>query len=303
MEYHFNIEYAKKYGVDEAIMIQNFVFWIMKNKANHTHQHEDRTWTYNTKKAFVALFPFWTYEQVKRILKSLIAQGVLIAGNFNKTPMDRTAWYAFKDEEAFIPIVVNPTMESGKSNNPLGQTAPPIPDIIPDIKPERRGDPPAPAEASPPRARSQTRGNSLSLSPEPENPDSLEEKCNRIHRKQKKVPLILNPQTWKDAKELAKQVGEADFLAGFEAFLKSDEPELKNKGYPFPWFIKQASQYIGKAKEGRIYEDIRIVPPEPLTDQERAEGEKILQELKEDFGSRKRGKNGRRCGESTEKGG
>ena len=59
MEYHFNIEYAKKYGVDEAIMIQNFVFWIMKNKANHTHQHEDRTWTYNTKKAFVALFPFW----------------------------------------------------------------------------------------------------------------------------------------------------------------------------------------------------------------------------------------------------
>ena len=181
MEYHFSIEYAEKYSVDEAIMIQNFVFWIMKNKANHTHQHEDRTWTYNTKKAFVALFPFWTYEQVKRILKSLIAQGILITGNFNKTPMDRTAWYAFKDEEAFIPIVVNPTMESGKSNNPLGQTAPPIPDIKPDIKPEREEYPPVSADPPPPGAQGQTGGNSLSLFPEHKNLESLENKLDRIH--------------------------------------------------------------------------------------------------------------------------
>ena len=38
MEYSFNIHIAKKYGVDEAIMIKNFQFWILKNEASDKAQ-------------------------------------------------------------------------------------------------------------------------------------------------------------------------------------------------------------------------------------------------------------------------
>ena len=40
MEHHFNIEYAKKYGILEAILIDNFQFWIAKNRANGKHFHD-----------------------------------------------------------------------------------------------------------------------------------------------------------------------------------------------------------------------------------------------------------------------
>ena len=36
MNYNFNVEIATKIGVDEAIMLNNFVYWLAKNKANNT---------------------------------------------------------------------------------------------------------------------------------------------------------------------------------------------------------------------------------------------------------------------------
>ena len=35
MEYSFNIEHAKEYGVEEAIFLKNLIHWIRKNKANN----------------------------------------------------------------------------------------------------------------------------------------------------------------------------------------------------------------------------------------------------------------------------
>ena len=102
MTYQFDTEHAKKYGVDEAILIQNFAFWIAKNKANNRHEHEDRTWTYNSYKAFAELFEFWSEGQIRTRIESLIDQGVIIKGNFSKNTYDRTTWYAFKDEESFV---------------------------------------------------------------------------------------------------------------------------------------------------------------------------------------------------------
>lgn len=120
MNYSFSIEHAQQYGVDEAIMLQNFLFWIRQNAANNRHQYDGRTWTYNSKKAFTKLFPFWSYDQVKRVLNSLVNQDVLVTGNYNKIPFDRTLWYAFKEENLFLEITSEnpPSLE----NQPLGKT-------------------------------------------------------------------------------------------------------------------------------------------------------------------------------------
>ena len=96
--YHFRVLDAIRFGVDEAIMVANFRFWIQKNKANNKHFYKGRYWTYNSYKAFSELFPFWSGKQIRRILQSLIHQEVIITNNFNKTQYDKTKWYAFKDE-------------------------------------------------------------------------------------------------------------------------------------------------------------------------------------------------------------
>lgn len=148
MNYSFSIEHAQQYGVDEAIMLQNFLFWIRQNAANNRHQYDDRTWTYNSKKAFTKLFPFWSYDQVKGVLNSLIKQGILVTGNYNKFSFDRTLWYAFKDESLFLedfkkepvalenqPLGEITQCQKVVSPAPLGKITQPIPDSKPVKKP------------------------------------------------------------------------------------------------------------------------------------------------------------------------
>lgn len=73
MTYSFDTELAQKLGVNEAILLQNIVFWLL-NKANGSNYY-DTYWTYNSHKAFKELFPFWTENQIRRILESLWKRG------------------------------------------------------------------------------------------------------------------------------------------------------------------------------------------------------------------------------------
>lgn len=98
MDYSFNAKVAEKYGVEEAVLLHNLYWWISKNKANNKHIYDGRVWTYNSRKAFAELFPFWTEKQLRRICNSLEKNGAIIVGNYNKSPMDRTMWYALSED-------------------------------------------------------------------------------------------------------------------------------------------------------------------------------------------------------------
>lgn len=133
MTYQFDIEHAKKHGVGEAVVIYNLVFWIAKNKASGKHSHQGRTWTYNSVKSWAVLFPFWTERQIRRLLVSLVDQGVLVTGNFNETAYDRTLWYAFSNESIFL----NGLFDLTKQENQNDHKVEPIPDNKPDNKPDQ----------------------------------------------------------------------------------------------------------------------------------------------------------------------
>jgi hypothetical protein len=124
MEHHFNTDHAVKYGIEEAIVINNLVFWITKNKANRKHYLNDRTWTYNTYKAFSEIFPYWNEHKIKRILDSLVNKGVILRENYNKSGYDRTCWYAFKDEISFLN---NCNIHIAEMQNGSNESATPIP--------------------------------------------------------------------------------------------------------------------------------------------------------------------------------
>jgi hypothetical protein len=96
--YHsFNVDLATKYGMIEAILLNHICFWIAKNKANNVHAHDGRYWTYGTMKAFAELYPYLTVNQVRRALERLKEKGLIIDGEYNTKPFDRTKWYTLTD--------------------------------------------------------------------------------------------------------------------------------------------------------------------------------------------------------------
>lgn len=127
MNYIFDVEVAREYGVNEAIFISNLQFWIAKNKANGIHYHGNRTWTYNSNKAYQSLFPFWSADQLRTVIKHLIDKQVIMTGNYNENKYDRTLWYAFVDEQKWICDIAN--VDLGKIPNGFGENPKPIPDI------------------------------------------------------------------------------------------------------------------------------------------------------------------------------
>lgn len=97
MSHSFDVEVAKNVGVNAAVLYQNIQFWCAKNKANETHFHDGYYWTYNSKKAFAELFPYMTERQIDYALNKLVDSGYIIKGNYNKSPYDKTLWYADKN--------------------------------------------------------------------------------------------------------------------------------------------------------------------------------------------------------------
>jgi len=147
MNYIFDVDVAREFGVDEAVVINNFQFWILKNRADGVNSNEGRTWTFNTIKSLAIVFPFWSEKQIRRIIESLVSKGILMTGNFNKAAYDRTIWYAFSDESKWLepllnPILPNGQMQSPKRANSIAQMGGPIPDnktkIINTDKKERK---------------------------------------------------------------------------------------------------------------------------------------------------------------------
>lgn len=98
MTHSFNVDIAVKYGLNEAIILGNIHYWVTKNEANGTNLHEGRYWTYNSIAAFSKLFPYLTPKQIRGALDRLVKRGLILKGNFNKTSIDRTTWYALTDK-------------------------------------------------------------------------------------------------------------------------------------------------------------------------------------------------------------
>ena len=97
MEHSFNVQFAQKYGIEEAIIVHNFYFWIKKNIANEKHLHNGRYWTYNSNNAFTKLFPYINKTKIFRVIKHLEECDIILKDNFNTNVWDKTLWYSFSD--------------------------------------------------------------------------------------------------------------------------------------------------------------------------------------------------------------
>lgn len=136
MIHSFHISDAQKYGIEAAVILFNFRYWIEKNKANRKHFYDGHYWTYNTQQAMSELFPYMSRDKVGRVLRHLEDVGVIKTGCYNKLSYDRTKWYTVLD----FPIVQNCTINSAELHNQLCGTTQPIPDINTDIDTDKLSD-------------------------------------------------------------------------------------------------------------------------------------------------------------------
>ena len=98
----FMPDLAAKYGHNEAIILNHLIYWIAHNSINGKNRHDERFWTFNPVRKIAEQYPYYSESQVGRYIKSLIKQGVIVTGNYNKHPYDQTKWYALKEEELFL---------------------------------------------------------------------------------------------------------------------------------------------------------------------------------------------------------
>ena len=61
----FNTAVAEDFGVEKAILLEHFVFWVRKNYANRINIYKDgKAYTYNSAEAFAEIF---TYFKTRKI--------------------------------------------------------------------------------------------------------------------------------------------------------------------------------------------------------------------------------------------
>ncbi len=136
MVHSFDVEIAERYGLLEAVLLNNLYYWIEKNRANEVNFFDGTYWTYNSTRAFNELFPYVSERQIKNALKHLREEGILLTGNYNKSAYDRTLWYALSEKG--LSIVQKCPMENTTEDNGSCNDVPPIPNIKPNIKPNNK---------------------------------------------------------------------------------------------------------------------------------------------------------------------
>lgn len=98
MQHHFTVEVAKEYGINCAVLLDNFIYWQKENEANRRNYHDGRYWSYNTIKAFTEMFPYLSTQNIRTAIQKLLNAGLIISGEFADDPYDHTKWYSVTEK-------------------------------------------------------------------------------------------------------------------------------------------------------------------------------------------------------------
>ncbi|MED4978243.1 DnaD domain protein [Geobacillus stearothermophilus] len=80
---------AKAIGLNEAIILQQLHYWLQESR----NIRDGYKWVYNTYEDWQKQFPFWSETTIKRTIRKLENQGIVVSDNFNSLKIDKTKWY------------------------------------------------------------------------------------------------------------------------------------------------------------------------------------------------------------------
>ncbi|MGL6113523.1 MAG: hypothetical protein ACRC1R_00650 [Cetobacterium sp.] len=143
MNHSFDIDLAKEYGIEAAIILENFAFWIKKNSANNVNFIDGNYWTFNSASALEELFPYMNLKKIQRVLNKLEELNILKSDNHNSKKYDRTKWYCIVDKSILERYKIPTNLDKcsldkmsnakDKMSNASTQNVQPIPYVNTDI--------------------------------------------------------------------------------------------------------------------------------------------------------------------------
>ena len=98
----FDSNIAKKYGINVAIILNELCFWIEQNKVNNVNFYDGKYWVLSSMEDLSNLIDFMTINTIRRTLKRMEKEGLIITGNYNASKYDRTKWYALSDKVDYV---------------------------------------------------------------------------------------------------------------------------------------------------------------------------------------------------------
>jgi hypothetical protein len=84
----FDVNVAKEYGIYCAILLEYI------HARMNTHDG-DRYWMRESVKTIHENIPYMSEKQIRSSLDKMVDGGILMVGNYNEDPHDRTKWYTF----------------------------------------------------------------------------------------------------------------------------------------------------------------------------------------------------------------
>lgn len=84
MEHNFDTDIVKKYGIECAVLYENILFCISKNKEIGRNFLDEQYRIYNFVQTFSEIMPYMSKHRIKYALENLIKEKVLVKRNFNK---------------------------------------------------------------------------------------------------------------------------------------------------------------------------------------------------------------------------
>ncbi|ETA73238.1 DnaD domain protein [Ligilactobacillus equi] len=98
------VDMAVIFGLNEAIFLKQLNYWLQGSSGKLIN---GRLWVYNSYDNWQKdNFPFWSVSTVKRIIKKLENQGLVLVENYNKAGFDKTKWYSI-DFDKFDNLMAN----------------------------------------------------------------------------------------------------------------------------------------------------------------------------------------------------
>ena len=121
---------AKILGLNETIILQQLHYWLQKKPKIK----DNRAWIYNSISNWQAQFPFFSVNTIRRTLDSLVANNIIIKGEFNKATFDKTSWWAIdydglnaiaQNHKSICPKWANGYTQNGRTDTPkMGEPIP-----------------------------------------------------------------------------------------------------------------------------------------------------------------------------------
>lgn len=93
----FKAEYAEKYGIECAILIQGIQLGLALNKNKESHIKFGKVWMYNSIREWSEIYPFISQSIIKRSLNKLKELDIIVVMKLDSNPMNKTNWYTLSN--------------------------------------------------------------------------------------------------------------------------------------------------------------------------------------------------------------